>query len=86
MLVSMQKAQVKEVGEYLKNLEDSLNSQDSPSASFQTELPKLYETIKLLMDETFKTKDQDLKSLLAYMELRLRTCREIIEGQLGIRN
>lgn len=82
----MQKAQIKQIGDYLKSLEYSLSTPDSNPTSFQTELSRIYETIKLLMDETFKTKDQELKSLLAYMELRMRKCRDIVEERLGVRN
>ncbi|NQT71994.1 MAG: hypothetical protein HQ553_04390 [Chloroflexi bacterium] len=52
----------------------------------QAELPNLYQTIKLLMDETFKTKDQELRTLLAYMEMRLRECKQVMEERLGVRN
>ncbi|MHC4417869.1 MAG: hypothetical protein ACYSU6_04700, partial [Planctomycetota bacterium] len=49
-------------------------------------LPDISQTIKVLMDATFKTKDQELKPLLAYMELRLRECKDYIEQRLGVRN
>jgi len=82
----MQKSQIKQIGDYLKNLENRLNSQDSSPTYLHTELSKIYETIKLLMDETFKAKDKELKILLAYMELRLRRYRDEIEERLGVRN
>ena len=50
--------------------------------SLQLELPTLYQTIKLLMDETFATKDRQLKPLLAYFELRARICKDYIEGKV----
>jgi hypothetical protein len=59
----MNKPQIKQVGNYLKNLEGNLYMYDS--IALQAQLPRLYETIKLLMDETFKTDDQELKPLLA---------------------
>jgi len=82
----MTKPQIKQISNYLNNLENSLNSQDYSPTTLQTELSKIYETIKLLMDETFKAKDRELKIQLAYMELRLRKCRDKIEMGLGIRN
>ena len=80
----MTKAQIKQVGDYLKNLEENLYNYNS--VALQAELPKLYQTIKLLMDETFHTQDQELKPLLAYMELRLRNCKQYIEEELAVRN
>jgi hypothetical protein len=38
------------------------------------------------MDETFKTKDQQLKVLLDTLELKVRTCKGYIEQQLAVRN
>ena len=82
----MDNTQIKQIGDYLKNLENRLNSQVFTPTSFQIELPKLYQTIKLLMNETSKTKDKKLKRLLAYMELRLRKCKKVIEERLGVKN
>lgn len=38
------------------------------------------------MDETSKTKDQDLKVVLASLEYKARKCKECIEQQLVVRN
>ena len=48
-----------------------------------TEYPILYSKIELLMNETFKTKDNDLKVLLAYIELQARECMEFIKRRMG---
>ena len=82
----MTKPEIKQVGNYLKNIEENIYTGNYDSIALQAELPKLYQTIKLLMDETFKTEDQELKPLLAYMELRLRTCKQYIEEELAVRN
>ena len=82
----MQKEQIQEIGKYLNHLEIDLSESNFDSVALQIEMPKLYQTIKLLMDETFKTKDKKLKSLLAYMEMRLRKCLKVVEMELGGRN
>ena len=82
----MEKAKIKEIGDYLKELEEGLVEPVYNPASLQLQLPKLYKTIELLMNETFKTKDQELKPILAYMEVRLRECKKEIEERLGVRN
>lgn len=82
----MEKPQIKQIGKYLKNLEENLYEDNYDSIAVRAELPNLYQTIKLLMDETFKTEDQELKTLLAYMEMRLRKCKQVMEDRLGMRN
>lgn len=69
--------QIKQIGYYQKTL-NRLNIPHSSPISFQAELPISYETIKLLMDKTFKTKDIKLKTLLAYMEMRSKKCWELV--------
>ncbi len=82
----MTKAQIKEIGHYLENLEISLKNADYSTTSLQAELSKIYETIKLLMDETSQTEDKEEKLLLAYMEMRFRDIRDMVESRLGVRN
>ena len=54
----MEKAKIKEIGNYLKELEEGLVDSVYNPASLQLKLPKLYQTIELLMDETFKKRGQ----------------------------
>ena len=51
--------------------------------AINTEYPILYAKIERLMNETFKTKDKDLKILLAYIELQARECMEFIKRKMG---
>ena len=37
------------------------------------------------MDETFKAKDQQLKVLLATLEMKARKCKQEIEQRLAVR-
>ncbi len=82
----MEKAEIKRIGDYLKDLEEGLYEWDCRGLTTLGHLTELYRIIKRLMDETFKTKDPDLKPLLAYMELRARKCKECIERRLAVRN
>ncbi|MFH1882579.1 MAG: hypothetical protein ABIL62_07715 [Planctomycetota bacterium] len=60
----MEKAEVKQIADYLKDLEEKLVKWDSRGITTQGQLTELYRIIKRLMDETFKTKDQKLKVVL----------------------
>ncbi len=82
----MLKPQIKQLSYYIKDLEEGLYEWDYDEIAMRTEWSKLYETIKLLMNETFKTKDQELKPILAYMELKARNCKDCIEMRVGMRN
>ena len=85
-LQGMEKPEIKRIGDFLKEAEESIYGGNCDGISMQLLLPDIYETIKALMDATFKTKDQKLKALLAYMELRLRKCKDYIERQLAVSN
>jgi hypothetical protein len=82
----MEKAEIKHIGEYPKDLEEGLVEWDYRGITTQGHLTKLYRIIKRLMDATFKTKDKQLKVLLATLELKARKCKECIERRLAVRN
>lgn len=82
----MEKAEVKAIGDYLKDLEEGLYEWDYRGMTALYRLPELYRIIKLLMDETFKAKDKQLKVLLATLEYKARKCKECIERRLAVRN
>ncbi len=82
----MEKAEVKAIGEYLKDLEEGLYEWDYRGITTLGHLTEVYRIIKLLMDETFKAKDKQLKVLLATLEYKARKCKECIERRLAVRN
>jgi len=82
----MEKAEIKAIGDYLKDLEEGLYEWDYRGMTALYRLPELYRIIKLLMDETFKAKDKQLKVLLATLEYKARKCKECIERRLAVRN
>ena len=77
----MTKSEVKEIAEYVKQLQAGLL--DMKYVAIANEYPILYSKIELLMNETFRTKDKDLKVLLAYIELQARECMEFIKRRMG---
>ncbi len=82
----MEKAEIKQIGGYLKDLEEGLYEWDYRGMTALYRLPELYRIIKLLMDETFKAKDKQLNVLLATLEYKARKCKECIERRLAVRN
>ena len=82
----MQKAEIKQIGEYLEDLEEGLYEWDYRGITTQGHLTKLYGIIERLMQATFETKDQKLKPLLATLEYKARKCKEYIESRTGVRN
>ena len=81
----MDKAEIKNIGAYLKDLEEGLYEWDYRGLITLGHLTKLYEIIKTLMDATFKA-DQELKPLLATLEYKARKCKACIEARLAVRN
>ena len=82
----MQKAEIKQIADYLKDLEEGLVEWDYRGITTQGQLTELYRIIKRLMDATFKTKDQELKVLLATLEYKAHKCKQCIEARTGVRN
>ena len=82
----MEKAEIKQIADYVKDLEEGLVEWDYDHVAMQTELPYLYQIIKRLMDATYKTDDQRLKPLLATLEYKARKCKECIEARLAVKN
>ena len=82
----MEKAEIKRIGDYLKDLEEGLYEWDDRGLSTLGHLTRLYEIIERLMDASFETKDQQLKPLLATLEYKARKCKECIEKRLAVRN
>ena len=82
----MEKVEIKQVADYVKNLEEGLVGGDFDHIAMQAELPYLYQIIQHLMDATFKTDDQKLKPLLATIEYKARKCKEHIEARLAVKN
>ena len=82
----MDKAEIKSIVDYIKNLEERLFDEDYDHISLQSELPHLYQVIRLLMDVTFESKSKHEKALLATLEMHARKCKEFIEEMLAVRN
>jgi hypothetical protein len=84
-IADMEQSEIDEIRAFLSDVYEGICEDDGPTA-LRLYLDKLYATIKLLMDETFKTKDQELKVILASLEYNARRCKQIIEERLAVRN
>ncbi|MFX0201654.1 MAG: hypothetical protein ACFFCW_36535 [Candidatus Hodarchaeota archaeon] len=82
----MEKAEIKQIADYRKDLEEGLYEWDDQGLITQGHLTELYRIIKRLMQATLETKDQELKPLLATLEYKARKCKECIEARTGVRN
>ena len=85
-LPGMKKAEIKQIADYLKHLEEGLYEWDYRGIITQGQLTELYRIIKRLMDATYKTEDQELKPLLATLEYKARKYKQCIEARTGVRN
>ena len=82
----MERAEIKRIADYLKDLEEGLYVWDYRGITTQGHLTELYSIIEQLMKTTYDTKDQELKVLLATLEYKARKCKECIEARTGVRN
>lgn len=82
----MEKGEIKQIADYLKDLEEGLVEWDYRGITTQGHLTKLYGIIERLMNATYETKDQQLKPLLATLEYKARKCKKCIEARTGVRN
>ena len=85
-ITAMDKTEIKSIADYLKDLEEGLYEWDYRGITTQGHLTKLYGIIERLMNATFETKDQQLKPLLATLEMKARKCKQCIERRLAVRN
>jgi hypothetical protein len=81
----MDKAEVKQIADFLNDVHEGLCEGDG-DAAMRLHLTELYRVIRRLMDATFATQDQELKVLLAGLEYEARLRKQEIEGRLGVRN
>lgn len=78
----MQQTEIQQIRNFLSDVYEGICEDDGPTA-LQPYLSELYRVIKLLMDETFRTKDQRQKVILASLEYKARQCKQMIEERLG---
>jgi hypothetical protein len=81
----MEKAEIRRIGYFLSDVFDGLCEGDGRLA-LELQLQELYRLIPTLMNATFKTKDKQLKTVLALLELQARKYKDEIEKQLAIKN
>ncbi|MHC4397152.1 MAG: hypothetical protein ACYS1A_16045 [Planctomycetota bacterium] len=76
----MEKDEIKRIADYLEDLEEGLYERDYRGITTQHQLAELGRIIETLMNETFRA-DQELKPLLATLELKARKCKNYISCQ-----
>ena len=86
MILSMYNGQIWQLKEYLEDFEEGLVEFDYDSRVIQTEYTALCRTIRMLMDETAKSKDQNTRVRLTCLEYKARQCKDCIERRTGIKN
>jgi len=82
----MDKAEIKQIADYIKNLEEGLGEQGCRGLTDLGHVTKLHLIIRRLMEATFQTTDRRLKPLLATLEMKARRCKDCIETRLAVRN
>ncbi len=82
----MEKDEIKQIADYIKDLEEGLDEWDYRGLITLGHLTKLHQIIERLMNATFKTEDQELKPLLATLEYKARKCKQCIEDRLAVKN
>ena len=82
----MDKAEIKQFADHVKNLEEGLYEGDYRGLSTLGELARLHEVIRRLMDTTCTANDQGLKVLLATLEYKAWMCKDCIETRLAVKN
>jgi len=85
-ITCMERVEIWQIAAYIKDLEEGLVELDYRGITTLGDLNRLYEIIPSLMDATFKTKDQDLKVILANLEYKARRCKNYIETSLAVKN
>ncbi len=82
---AMKKTEIQQIADFLSDVYEGICEGDERT-TMKLQLTELYDVIKRLMDATFETKDQELKPLLAALELKARKCKQEIEQRLAVRN
>jgi hypothetical protein len=84
--VSMERAELKRIAEYIEDVEESLERWDTQSIAMERHLTKLHLVIDRLMRTSGEEKDRQFKRSLAILEHRARGCMQCIEASLTVKN
>ncbi len=83
---AMDKVEIKQIADYLKDLEEDLDQQGGRGLADLRHVTKLHLIVKRLMNATFQTTDQKLKPFLATLEMKAPRCKDCIETRLAVRS
>jgi hypothetical protein len=73
----MDKAEVKEIGDYVKELYESLYEWDHDRVAMEAEISTLHRYIERVMQISAETKDTAVRIMLAYLEHDARQCKRV---------
>ena len=77
---------IKPILRYVVKLEARLSCWDWNTVHWQNELTTLHKQIEQLMKLTSQEKEGAKRSLLGFLELRARRCRDCILSRTGMKN
>lgn len=81
----MKQREIKQIADYLSGVQRG-NLRGGKNSARQIKLEMLCQIIQTLSDEIPKEPDKKIKSLLAFLELKARSCKTQIEGHLETEN
>ncbi len=81
----MTKTETDQITSFIADVHEALRDGDNPK-TLPLHLTELYRIIKMLMDETARAEEQDMKVALASLEYAARKQKRAIEERLPVRN
>ena len=82
----MTRYELKQIADYVRKCEQTLDDNEFDNTAMQNELAPLYNVIMKLMKASEKSGDSDERTLYAAVEYKARICRNKIIEHTGIRN
>jgi hypothetical protein len=82
----MNRVKNKEIGDYVKELFESLYDWDHDRVAMEAEISTLHRYIERLMEISAETKEVPVRTMLTFLEHDARKCKECIERRLAIGN
>ena len=82
----MTRYELKQLADYVQDLEEGLVEYDYDVIAMQTELPEVHKFIERLMEANKHEPKSYERTLLASVELKARQCRDCMLERLAVRN
>ena len=84
----MTNTQIKNLAEYIIDLEEALQNSFYDAMAMKNQLPIIYQKIEFLMGVISNTpaEDGEMKVVLVSMEMKLRKCLDCVKSRTGVNN